>query len=121
MLTEYRKLVFPDSELIQAITAHDEVSMKLLGSRDLVKIEATASPELKIVAKLRGEDGRDEPVQFEYSYVVAAMVRYCVEHKIPLPRRGEKLIELDEGRLALSISMDGTSVSVDDESYYVLL
>ena len=121
MLTEYRKLVFPESDLIQAITAHDKVSMKLLDSRDLVKIEVTASPELKIAAKLRGTDGRDEPVQLEYSYVVAAMVRYCVEHKIPLPRRGEKLIELDEGRLALSISMDGTSVSVDDESYYVLL
>ncbi len=121
MLTEYRKLVFPDSELIQAITAHDEVSMKFLDSKDLVKVEATASPDLKIVAKLRGKDGRDESVQLEYSYVVAAMVRYCVEQKIPLPRRGEKLIELDDGKLALSISMDGSSVSVDDESYYVLL
>jgi len=121
VLTEYRKLVFPESDLIEAITAHDSMSLKLFASRDVVKIEVTESPDIRISAKLRGKDGQDEPIQLENSYVVAAMVRYCVENKIPLPRRGEKLLELDEGRLALSICMDGSSVPVEDDSYYVLL
>ena len=122
MLIEYRKLIFPDREMIEAITAHDAMSAKILSSGTISEIEIDESPELKFAAKLKLQDGGEKRVDLDYSYVVAAMVRYCIDHKVPLPRRGEKLIELDEGRPALCIQMSEVAAAVkDDESYYVLL
>ena len=53
--------------------------------------------------------------------LVRAMVRYCINNKIPIPKNAKKSAEKIDETMALSILIDDESRKIQDTSHYILL
>lgn len=119
MLTEQRLVVFPDAELIEAILRHARTTERQLPHGDVVGLHVRPDPEPSVSLSVRGGGG-DETVRFDQSYLVGALLRYCIDHKIMVPKRARKWLEVSDGALALVLHMDGHGRRDPGSSYVAL-
>lgn len=106
MLTEYRKIEFPEHDLIEAIAFHDDATSQRLGTGDLVRVEISGDEITEITAIVEyHENGGTGSIPLPVSFVTAAMIRYCIDEGIPVPKRGRKDIEVSDGRFSLVMRM----------------
>ena len=120
MLFEYRKLIFPKEDLIEAINNHDRETRAhcLPGSVQSLKI----IDDQGIYIEVSGAEGGDRhPVTLGEDFVLAAMVRYCISNQIPVAQKAEKRVEVEDGQLALSMSIDQQTTGTAGQEYYILL
>ncbi len=116
MLTEFRQIIFPSSDLAKAFKRQEFLDK--------------ASQDFRVV------DIGDESIEFAFSHdlgetlekltldtalVLRAMIRYCFADGIPIPRHALKTIEMVRGDLALLIHIDPQIHSDHENKYYVLL
>ena len=117
MLIEYRRLAFPGEDLLEAIRQHDKASgdATLQGDMELVGISET--PEVTV--KVNGAAGPTRVL--DRQFLLAAMVRYCINQRIPVAKKAEKRVELVDGKLALSLTIDQQTTAAAGKEYFVLL
>lgn len=120
MLIEYRRLSFPRDDLITAIQLHDKATgnSSLQGALELGAI--TEQPEISVQLN-DAESGDNSSVRLDEQYILAAMIRFCIHQKIPVAQKAEKRVELADGHLALSMTIDQQTSSAPGEEYYILL
>ena len=117
MLTEIRKLVFPQDDLLKAVTLHSAKGPMGLPEGDITAVKVDDSTTPGATVKIRGES-----VALDGEFLLAAMVRYCIDSTIPMPRKAEKSLDLVDGQLALNIFISETvKPGRDYGDYYVLL
>ena len=122
MLNEYRKITFPKEDLIKAIMAHDKSTTGNLRSGEITSLQFGSSPEPEIVVNFHDRGlGETHSLTLDSSYVIAAMVRYCIDNRVPMPAQAEKGIERAGEDLALSIMISEQTRKAADTRYYVLL
>jgi hypothetical protein len=117
MLIEYRKIQFPEKDLMEAIALHDEATSQRLGDGEIVDIEISTGEITEINAKVDfTETDETGSIPLPVSFITAAMIRYCIEEGIPVPKRGHKEIEISDGTLSLVMHMtQGTIADEPDE------
>ncbi len=71
------------------------------------------------VAHARGET--IERLALDTEQVLQAMVRYCIDNGIPIPKHGSKTIDQIDGEMCLKINIDSKSSAEERNNYYVLL
>lgn len=114
MLIEYRKIEFPENDLVEAIACHDEATSQRLGTGELVRIEVAGDEITEIIAVVEyPENGGTGSIPLPVSFVTAAMIRYCMDEGIPVPKRGRKDIEIGEGTFSLIMRL--TKGTIADE------
>ena len=107
MITELRKIIFADEDLKKAISALSEKQgNKLLkGPIKTITIEENeAISATLVVDTLVG--GESETVTIEAPFLAAAMLRYCFESNIPIPKNSQKKIERADDSLAINITIN---------------
>lgn len=118
MLIEYRKIEFPENDLMEAIACHDEATSQRLGEGDIVGIEFARGEKLEISVHVEyPENDGTGSIPLPVSFVTAAMIRYCIDEGVPVPKRGRKQIEFDDGTLSLVMRMTKATIAneLDEE------
>lgn len=107
MPSEKRKVIFAQDEVIKAVVAYDQHGgLKVLPPGEIVKVALGGNSEPNLVLSiLDPSSGNCKTATLEATYLAAAMLKFCFDHKIPIPRRASKSVEIVDGGLALSLSV----------------
>ena len=110
MPTEIRKVVFSEEEIVKAILSQNHHSRRKLPPGDIVKIKANggSEPNLELTV-FDPEAEKPKTINLGAPYLAAAMLRFCFENKIPIPRHADKSVEILGSSVALSISINANS------------
>lgn len=103
MPRETRRVVFSHAELHLAMSEYAHHLDKALpsGWMESLAFDPKRDPALVIMRRL--ESGSMQPATFRLPEVGAALLLFCTNHKIPLPKRGRKGLEKHEDTAAFTI------------------
>ncbi|HVO01021.1 MAG TPA: hypothetical protein VMT54_02410 [Candidatus Cybelea sp.] len=100
MPSETRRITFSSDELIQALIRLRRDARKPLPQSRIrgIKVEngEAGVPHVSIALDIEGESIELSPTE-----VAVALIKFCRQKKIPLPRRAEKSLAVDRGDIAL--------------------
>ena len=100
MPREQRTILFNEFEVIDALRRFVEASKWDLGDS-----QAFDEQPVRAIAHCGGGEARK--VNLTEIDLGRALLLYCVERKIPVPRRGQKEVRIADGTLALTITVNG--------------
>lgn len=107
MPSELRRIVFSNDELKIAIAEHNRRAKEKLPVGAVQACEPLpdggGAVRLEIVNQSYGEA---QNVELSPETVGAALVRYCIQHKIPLPKKAHKSIHVQGDKLVLNVSIE---------------
>lgn len=106
MPRELRKVIFSRNELQAALVSHLLHSGKSMPNRPIDRLDIGEG--LAAVTIVFQPDDSTEVQQWPLSQeeVAAALIRYCGQFSIPLPRAARKRLQMDNHSLALIFSLD---------------
>lgn len=106
MPTELRKIVFTKDEVWKAVVSHcmhAEIHMPNAPLED-VKVPKNMEPAVKLV--FAGDrPGTYKEVALGMPEVAAALIRYCREAKVPLPKHGKKILKSEGEGIAMMVNV----------------
>ncbi|HAJ90758.1 MAG TPA: hypothetical protein DCM27_07090 [Rhodospirillaceae bacterium] len=138
MAIEIRRLIFNQSEAIEAIKAYGTKNGITFPDGKIVraKFAGAAEYEINILKQIKSEitadhnvkeDSRaviltifsEETLEQKYfnltsNFISAALIEYCIKHKIMLPKDAEKSLDITDFNICLDISRD--SFTDEDQS-----
>jgi hypothetical protein len=103
---ELRKILFAEEELQAAVIDYCLRSKIRLPEASIDSIDITDDAEACVVLNFdtdHTDDVRD--VKLSRDQVAASLIRYCGEHKIPLPRKARKILQPGDEGVALLINI----------------
>lgn len=106
MPTEIRKIVFNIDEVRSAAVEfclRNSVAMPKANIGD-VKLGDEADAAVNLVFTT-ANPAHPNTVSLSRDQCAAALIRYCIEHKIPLPRHARKVLQVDEADNTLALMM----------------
>ena len=105
MPTEFRKLLFSEDEVRTAAVRHClRLSIHMpKGNVETVEIGRHDHDAVSLLFRTDDPGARDR-VELSRDQIGAALIRYCREQEIPLPRESRKLLRREERGYALFIA-----------------
>jgi len=104
MPNEVRRLIFSDDELAQALlSANSPARTKIIahGYLGALKVHAEPAPSVEILVET--PNGERIEVVIDETTLGAAVIRFCIDHGVPLPVKSDKSLRVVQGQLALDI------------------
>ncbi len=109
MPQELRKLVFNEDELRAAAFDYCLRTKVYLPQAPLDGLEVGDDPDAAITLKFDPMDTADtKEIKLSRDQVGAALIRHCRDNKIPLPRHGQKVLQVQNGVISLMINVHWT-------------
>ena len=107
MTRELRKIVFTEGEVQDAAVGHCLRAKIPLPRSNIIGIDIADDPLATVILHYPPEL-TDDPtdVALTREEVAAALIRHCVEQRIPLPREAKKLLIVESRGLALMMNID---------------
>ena len=104
MPEEYRKLVFSEDELDQAVVEFCQNKGMILPQDEIVTVELTGLPDnpIKLQYSTILQNGTTE-VSLSRDQFGAALIIYCRQRRIPIPKSAEKIVKTDGSEVALLV------------------
>lgn len=101
---EVRRLVLPLDTVVDAILQldRDRAGTLSLGGILDAQVESEPEPGLMLTAQLPGAVGIERR-KFAMPMIAAAIINYCWQSRIPLPRQGAKTLEIVPEGFAFTI------------------
>lgn len=110
MPTETRQLVFSDEELIAALTSHNRMATDKLFVGRIISCRLQSGEQPTVRLTIRHETtNNDYDMMFGAEVIGTALIRYCLEINIPLPRRAQKRYGVVGGCAAISMRFEAQS------------
>ncbi len=107
MPTEIRRIVFSSAETLSAIIEYNKLpqnNAKLPpGTIDSCRVKD--GPDGVVHLDIRDADGRHRNHVLGHATVGAALLRFCHAAKIPIPKRGQKSLQIVGDNLALYVEI----------------
>jgi len=108
MLKEIRKIIFPEGDLLEALTALRQKQGTPIPAGTVKSVEVRDGDGVEAALKLEvAGSGEEEEIQFRPAELAAAMLAHCLRQKIPLPRCARKSVEICGEQAALIVTLDG--------------
>jgi hypothetical protein len=105
-LSETRQITFPKEALVAALKFLATTSGQALPHGSLEKCALRADPEVTVSIEIRDEVSRDLHVrEFAGERLGAALIAYCRQVKVPLPRAAEKSLTVSGDNLLLRMQV----------------
>lgn len=102
MPTDIRKLLFSGSELQAAVLDHCLRTKISVPDAVIEGIDITADDEAMVVLRFATDNpAHPSRVALSRDHVAAALIRYCGDRGIPLPRHAQKVLRPDGDGLSL--------------------
>lgn len=106
MPSELRQVLFPKPELQAAVAKYARLAKDKLPAGEIVDCKILGTTETFVELRLKDEfTGADAVVSFNEAFVGAALMKFCMDSHIPVPRKGEKALKVVNGDVALLISL----------------
>jgi hypothetical protein len=114
---EYRLIFFRESELVRAIGAFARLRKKPLPVGQITRLVLDAD-EITLSLHLEKDNGGTISRKFSSNEVAAALIAYCKDARIPLPRNASKELRVISNRPAFLIrergdAQDGTEQAIE--------
>jgi hypothetical protein len=107
MLKEIRSILFSEQELEDALKLFNTAVQAILPTGRIISFRVSGNKETAVrVNVVAPKDGEVSEVVLASSHVAAAMLHYCIQNGIPVPRKAKKKIELIDGNLALTLTLE---------------
>lgn len=104
MPTEYRRVVFPNQELRQALVNYAGESGEAFPDGEIISVAIPEdSGDTIQVTVLDTARGATFSKNFRTAHVAAALIKFCIDNKVPIPKNSRKSLRLMGDNLALDI------------------
>ena len=106
MPSEFRRVMFTNNELIEAIHDYSEVAEDKLPPG--IILTCTPVSEAEVVVRLELVDqrnGETHVVELSPEVLGAALLRYCKKHHIPMPKSATKSIQMHGDEISLNVEI----------------
>lgn len=101
MPKELRKIMFTADELQAAVINHCLHAGKTLPKGRIERLQVSKTPEAMVILHFDVENANGSEVVLSREAVGAALIRYCMQNDIPLPRSAGKGVQPDGDGIAL--------------------
>ena len=108
MPSEFRRVMFTNNELIEAIHDYNKISPDKLPPG--IILICTPVSEAEVAVRLELVDQRSDEmhvVELSPEVLGAALLRYCMKHRIPMPKSATKSIQIHDNEISLNIEIEG--------------
>jgi hypothetical protein len=106
--SEFRQIVFSGNELIEALYEYNQVAQTKLPPGMVVSCTPVAEDKVAVRLQLLDQaSGETQVVSLAPEPVAAALLRYCFNHHIPIPRNAAKSIQVHGGQISLDVHLKG--------------
>ena len=118
---EVRYIVFTADEMRNAVVGFIQKQGHVASSNDVAGLELVGPNEApSAIVKLQPALAK-KPINLGAQYLVAALLLYCMDRRIPIPKQAEKKVELSVNGLTLIMTTDASSgsphLAADQVSY----
>jgi hypothetical protein len=103
---ELRKVIFSRNELQAALVNHLLHSGRTMPKRPIDRVEIGGGVSAATIFFQPGDPTEVQEWPLSQEEVAAALIRYCGQFAIPLPRAAKKRLQPDNDSLALIFSLD---------------
>ncbi len=115
MPSEVRIIVFTSEEVLEAIEAFDAYAEKRLFRGTAIDCHVRKNPRVHAVLEVERGGGEEvDSVDLNASQLAAALISYCRERRIPLPRNARKELDVIDDQLVLRLEVGGKNQAVLD-------
>ena len=122
MPTEVRRITFRPSELAEALGAQSKSPEFDIDQAALAFVRGSQGEQLLEIADAKSSEGSVRTLRLDAEEIGAALVRYCLDSGIPIPKDAGRSLSLTGGRLSLFIHMEETAeesnISLPDFYHY---
>lgn len=106
---ELRKITFSDGELSEAIERFAKATRYPMPAGKIAECRVESKAGLALIVRVYNvADGSEHTVRFDQATVAAALIRFCIDKKIPIPKTAEKSVEAHGQTLSLILRLGGT-------------
>ncbi|MCZ8312117.1 MAG: hypothetical protein ACK5U4_05660 [Rhodospirillales bacterium] len=112
-MSEYRLIFFRESEMVQAIGAFVRLQKKPLPVGMITRMVFDEG-DFSMTLHMERDSGGKVERSFKQSEIAAALIGYCKNARIPLPRSGNKELRIISNRPAFLIREHGSGLDLDD-------
>ena len=107
MAMEVRYIVFAADEMRNAVVGFLLKQGHVTTSADVAAVEVGGPHEAPVATvKLLPVVGQ-KPIVVDAQHLIAALLLYCIERRIPIPKQAEKRLELSVNGLTMVLTSDG--------------
>lgn len=105
MITERRQIVFSNQMLVRALLEFDRDHERRLDPGATISCAVSDEP-VRATLSFGTESSPDEsPIEIETNRLAAALLRYCIKHRIPIPKRAKKVLRVMGDGLSLNFAL----------------
>lgn len=106
MPIEIRKIAFSPAELTEALDHFAKATHHAMPPGKITACEVDSKSALSVMVTVQHmAEGSTHAVPFDNSSVAAALIRYCIERKIPVPKAATKSVEAEGPSVALILTL----------------
>ncbi len=107
MVQEFRRIVLSTEEVEDALEIYRRIAPAFLPEGKIARCNVTEYGVVKLMLETKREGG--QPHQTYHTLqaldILKPIVGFCIEHQIPLPKSGRKLIEMQRGCVVLRVEL----------------
>lgn len=104
MPTEIRRLVFSNNELVEALHAYSQTSDEKIPEGDVRTCKAVDEKTIAVRLEIENRHTQETyQVNLRHEFVGAALLGFCFDKGIPVPRESEKSLQISGDNIALTI------------------
>jgi hypothetical protein len=103
---ELRKVIFSRNELQAALVSHLLHAGRWIPNRPIDRLDIGAGPAAVTIVFQPDDSTEAQEWPLSQEEVAAALIRYCGQFSIPLPRAAKKRLQMDNNNLVLVFSLD---------------
>lgn len=105
MPSEFRDIVFTKDEVVAALGAYDRLQSEQAIDCDLSDLSVEGASGFEVTLRVNEPDG-DREISVTQDMLRAALVRFCIENNIMVPKRAKKTTFMGKTTATLRIKID---------------
>ena len=115
MPSEHRQIVFSKNELNAAIAGYRECHDDGISEGRVIASSVDAQKRVAVLlAFLKDDEDKPSVVEISASTVAAALISYCMEKGIPIPRQSHKTIQQLGDNIALVVRVGSQAIAFSE-------
>jgi len=116
---EVRYIIFNADEVRSAVISFVQKQGQAALAGDVMAVEVVGPLEAPTALVRLQASPAAEPIKLSDQYLVAALLLYCIERRIPIPKQAAKKVELTVNGLTLTLTSDRTQGAPSVASHQV--
>ena len=106
MSTETRRITFSSQEFVQAVASHRRDEKQPLPESRIRGMRAENGAEPKFFVQLEDRGDGKTAIELRPAEVAVALIKFCRLKRIPLPKRADKSLGVDNGLVSLVLILE---------------